>query len=216
MKTYFISFVIFFLAFGCSNETMSYSIPTYANYPMFTMGDKVAVIKKAKASRLDFICYIADIAEFGKTYWVSRLVGMPGDTIEIKAGVLFVNGKSVDDKFPLAYNALISLKEYSRFRTEGIIIDNATRQLSNDSFVATVKREAEKQLPNRKYIAPKDLVDETISSKHGASYNADNFGPVVVPKDKYFVLGDNRHFANDSRYIGFIEQANLVGKVSHD
>jgi signal peptidase I len=216
MKTYFVFFAIFFFAFGCSNETMSYSIPTYANYPTFTLGDKVTVIKKAKASRYDFVCYIANIEGFGKTYWVSRLCGIPGDTIEIKTGVLFVNGKSADDKIPLAYNALISLKEFTRYRAEGIIIDNATHQLSSDSFVATVKREAAKQLPNRKYIAPKDLVDETISSRHGTSYNPDNFGPVVVPKDKYFVLGDNRHFANDSRYIGFIDQANLVGKVSRN
>lgn len=216
MKKLFVSFVILLSVLGCSNETMSYSIPTYANYPTFTMGDKVTVIKNAKASRFDFVCYIADVKGFGKTYWVSRLCGLPGDTIQIKAGILFVNGKSVAEKIPLAYNALISLKEYTHLRADGIIIDNATRQLSADSLVTTVTRGSEKVLHGRKYIAPKGSVDETISSMHSSSYNEDNFGPVVIPKDKYFVLGDNRHFANDSRYIGYIDQANLVGKVSQN
>jgi signal peptidase I len=212
MKKMFFVFAIFVVV-GCSNVTMSYSIPTYANYPTFTMSDKVTVIKNAKGERFEFVCYIADIPEFGKTYWVSRLCGLPGDTIQIKAGVLSVNGKSVDDKIPLAYNALISSNEYMHLRADGIIIDNATRQLSHDSLVATVTKGAETKLPNRKYVVPKGLVDKTISSKHGSLYNQDFFGPVVVPKDKYFVLGDNRHFANDSRYIGFIDQSNLVGKV---
>jgi signal peptidase I len=42
-----------------------------------------------------------------------------------------------------------------------------------------------------------------------------NFGPVVVPKDSFFFLGDNRDNSADSRYIGYVPRHLLIGKAHH-
>lgn len=38
-----------------------------------------------------------------------------------------------------------------------------------------------------------------------------NFGPVVVPADKFFMMGDNRDNSEDSRYIGFVPRNLIIG-----
>lgn len=51
------------------------------------------------------------------------------------------------------------------------------------------------------YIHPKDLDPR------------DNFGPITVPKDKLFVMGDNRDQSYDSRFWGFVDLKDVKGKA---
>ncbi len=59
--------------------------------------------------------------------------------------------------------------------------------------------------PNARYTSSVDLP--------GYVSPRDNLGPVTVPRDSYFVMGDNRDNSLDSRFWGFVQKGDLVGKV---
>ena len=88
--------------------------------------------------------------------FIKRVIGVEGDTIEIKDKKLFINGQSFDDS-------------YGHFK------DNAV-------------------IPG--HVQPRD-----------------NFGPVTVPEDSLFVMGDNRDRSADSRFWGFVRLNQVKGKA---
>lgn len=61
-----------------------------------------------------------------------------------------------------------------------------------------------------------------FSDKHGTfddsrhdkdRYLRTNFGPVLIPENHYFLLGDNRDNSQDSRHFGFVEKDSILGKA---
>ncbi len=62
-------------------------------------------------------------------------------------------------------------------------------------------------------IEPKNQADKTIKGLFNQNWNMDNFGPLKIPEGKCFVIGDNRHNSEDSRYIGLINESDIVGTV---
>jgi len=51
------------------------------------------------------------------------------------------------------------------------------------------------------------------SLRPGGIEPRDNFGPHIVPKEKYFMMGDNRDQSYDSRYWGYVDIRDIRGEA---
>ena len=45
----------------------------------------------------------------------------------------------------------------------------------------------------------------------GGDFKRDNYGPIIIPENSYFVMGDNRDDSADSRYFGLLPRNHIVG-----
>ena len=163
--------------------------------------------------RFKLIAYHAVVPSVGTKLMVHRVCGVTGDFVEIKAGMLLVNGKNVDEELRLTHVYKVSQDQAASivFRAE----DAYTIPPYHDTlYIPLEDRVVEKdQLSCSRYILPAGLRDEAIFRVYQKTWNPDNFGPLRVPAGKFFVLGDNRGKAQDSRYLGLIERTKIVGTV---
>jgi signal peptidase I len=102
-----------------------------------------------------------------------RVAGLPGDTLEMRAGRLSVNGRP--------------LREPYAVRTPPVYVPPGDMEWQRDAYVGG----------------------------DPASYapTMDDWGPLRIPDGTYFVLGDNRGEAIDSRVAGPVDEANVIGRA---
>lgn len=110
----------------------------------------------------------------GKNY-VKRLVGVPGDTLEMSNQILYINGEPQTEPY----------------------VQHTDRSGMDLSL--------QEMLWQREYLTA-DTKPETYRPSR------DNWGPIVVPEGKYFMLGDNRDDSEDSRYWGFVDRDAIKGR----
>ncbi len=124
--------------------------------------------------------------------YVKRIVGLPGDTIQVKNGMLYINGKMLDKK---------QTKDY-------IMDDNNNMPVA--MFNETIARQPNHQDRTKTY---------KILELNGNQGDLDNTASYVVPAGHYFGMGDNRDNSVDSRVaapfgVGFIPRENIIGRVA--
>lgn len=135
--------------------------------------------------------------------YIKRVIGVPGDTVQMIGGVLHLNGKAVpkvkqpDFVIPVSPNTDCLSAEFAVTEADG-------RQTCHyPQFRET--------LPSGKSYNVLDLGQRSV----------DDTVPVVVPEGQLFLMGDNRDNSMDSRFpamegggIGLVPQDNLVGRAT--
>jgi signal peptidase I len=188
-------------------------VNNFSSEPSLRPGRFFLTTRIRKPRRFDLISYRAIVPPHGITILTHRLCGMPGDTLEIKAGVLHIDGENVDNTLALKHVFKLALQDctdiaYDQKQAYTIPPYTNTLYISLEQSIVT-------RLPGKceRYILPPGLRDEDIFLTYKKNWNRDNFGPVRVPEGRWFVLGDNRGNSRDSRYLGLIEHRRFVGTV---
>jgi signal peptidase I len=125
--------------------------------------------------------------------YIKRVVGVPGDEIRYAAQKLFVNGQPVQTVAQGEYYDEDSLRYAPAFTEKLGAVEH--RILVNP------------QLPSFFGAQPK-----TFPHAEDCRYSADGM-TCKVPPGHYFMMGDNRDNSQDSRFWGFVPDANIVGKA---
>lgn len=119
--------------------------------------------------------------------YVKRVIGLPGDKVEIKGTRVFVNDQELPEQ-------------------------RVTVQLQDERYSAHPEIKSEPAPPgthyrvfynNQNHDPAEEVPDPRL--KYGV------LEPAVVPADSYFAMGDNRDNSLDSRYWGFVPRSNIIG-----
>jgi signal peptidase I len=147
--------------------------------------------------------------------FIFRVIAKEGDTLLIKNGDVFCNGKNIDLNIKLAHSYKYPLKKYYKLRKEEKYYNSyeKKRLINQDTIIVDMDDNLATSFKVSRYLTKKKYSDKEIEKVYGKRWNKDNFGPIVIPTNNYFLLGDNRDNSFDSRFIGLIDKEYIIGKM---
>ena len=137
----------------------------------------------------------------GRDY-IKRLIGMPGDKVQMKNGQLLINGQAVDQKPDGLFKEIMEPQGSFGNRPR---CSNGAVGLGG----VCEKQRFTETLPNGVQYTTLNIGKQSL----------DNTGIFTVPEGEYFFIGDNRDNSTDSRVrqasngVGFVKYEDLIGRA---
>lgn len=198
------SFLMFLMLFGIFRTAVAdwNPIPSASMRPNLLEGDVVFVNRLAynvKVPLTDIVLGATgepqrgDIVTFSSpkdgTRLIKRIIALPGDRVEMRSERLVINGRPAD------YAPIGSATE----TIDGVGAINAVR-FTESLAEATGAMSAREMRSHAIQVLPQ------VAARR-------DFAPITVPPGQYMMLGDNRDNSEDSRYIGLVPRALLIGRA---
>lgn len=183
----------------------AYVIPSGSMLPSLLIHDHIFVNKFVYGLRVPFSekwlvqfgevkrgdVIVFKFPEDMSTFYIKRVVGIPGDKLEYDNGTLYLNDKVVEKNVPM------SEEDWNWLRQEDFERGHVGLG-SRDQFAHFTEILGDKK---HSIILQKNRISDA------------KFGPRTVPENSLFTMGDNRDNSRDSRYWGFLPKENILGRA---
>ena len=149
--------------------------------------------------------------------YVKRCVGEPGDTIEIKNKVVYINGEELHrpphiqymmpDILPVSYtrpDIFPSGSKWNKDQYGPLVIPKKgdVVELNLDN------------IQNYRMLINRNYGRNVVSVREGEIYiDGKKTDSYEIPQDYFFAMGDNRDDSADSRYWGFVPREKIIGEA---
>ena len=207
----------------------NFKIPTGSMIPTIEVGDRVFAdmvsYKFTEPKRNSIIIFDEPMRD--EDFYTKRAMGLPGETIKIQDGSLYINGEKTD--FRRYSNLGIGDNEW-RIPQKGdkleIIPAGNYNKAHNYTSIDIEKIQKELKynsasvyefMPNLKFVVNGEETGpilDFISDKEIRNKLLNGETVEIILEDNYYLaLGDNTDNSKDSRYIGFIKKSRMKGRV---
>ncbi|HEX8558518.1 MAG TPA: signal peptidase I [Pyrinomonadaceae bacterium] len=130
-----------------------------------------------------------------KTNYVKRVIGLPGDVVEVRETKVFINGQPLEEHIARVENPPNDRPETPERE------DGAPLRILDDPAPAA----------ERSYDVYFDPEKHEMMRQRDGSVSGD--GKFIVPEGHYFAMGDNRDNSLDSRFWGYVPRDAIIGRA---